>query len=274
MFLVFFSFRSRHNSDSSTFHSRTNKSPHPQSRSPLSRRPRWLLEINYFNSNLMSLTSLKSHTSAQKYDVAPQKPSRQTYNLFHLRKGNNKCTCFSPLLLRFQCILLWFTFHRQTKALWLSVRSWLGPLWQTFRPNMLKHFFFFFFFVGLVTKPSHLHCFLSQLADTDSAKCCNGFCSREEHFICREVLTWCRERDSSTGLMTPDKPQSHLSAQNLTDMPGAHLGWRRESCTFLPDEAQTKQKVMTCEVVLTVAAGRLPTGAARLHSCGTVSPVP
>ncbi|XP_075891512.1 peroxisome proliferator-activated receptor gamma coactivator 1-alpha isoform X8 [Nelusetta ayraudi] len=32
---------SRHNSDSSTFHSRTNKSPHPQSRSPLSRRPRY-----------------------------------------------------------------------------------------------------------------------------------------------------------------------------------------------------------------------------------------
>ncbi|XP_071333725.1 peroxisome proliferator-activated receptor gamma coactivator 1-alpha isoform X1 [Trachinotus anak] len=32
---------SRHNTDSSTFRSRTNKSPHPQSRSPLSRRPRY-----------------------------------------------------------------------------------------------------------------------------------------------------------------------------------------------------------------------------------------
>lgn len=32
---------SRHNSDSSTFRSRTNKSPRPQSRSPLSRRPRY-----------------------------------------------------------------------------------------------------------------------------------------------------------------------------------------------------------------------------------------
>uniref|UniRef100_A0A8C4NW48 Peroxisome proliferator-activated receptor gamma coactivator 1-alpha n=1 Tax=Dicentrarchus labrax TaxID=13489 RepID=A0A8C4NW48_DICLA len=33
--------RSRHNTDSSTFRSRTHKSPHPQSRSPLSRRPRY-----------------------------------------------------------------------------------------------------------------------------------------------------------------------------------------------------------------------------------------
>ncbi|XP_051285095.1 peroxisome proliferator-activated receptor gamma coactivator 1-alpha isoform X6 [Dicentrarchus labrax] len=32
---------SRHNTDSSTFRSRTHKSPHPQSRSPLSRRPRY-----------------------------------------------------------------------------------------------------------------------------------------------------------------------------------------------------------------------------------------
>uniref|UniRef100_A0A671YYA7 Peroxisome proliferator-activated receptor gamma coactivator 1-alpha n=1 Tax=Sparus aurata TaxID=8175 RepID=A0A671YYA7_SPAAU len=33
--------RSRHNTDPSTFRSRTHKSPHPQSRSPLSRRPRY-----------------------------------------------------------------------------------------------------------------------------------------------------------------------------------------------------------------------------------------
>lgn len=34
------SHRSRHNQDSSTFRSRTQKSPRPQPRSPLSRRPR------------------------------------------------------------------------------------------------------------------------------------------------------------------------------------------------------------------------------------------
>uniref|UniRef100_A0A3B4X084 Peroxisome proliferator-activated receptor gamma coactivator 1-alpha n=1 Tax=Seriola lalandi dorsalis TaxID=1841481 RepID=A0A3B4X084_SERLL len=39
--IFYFSLRSRHNTDSSTFRSRTYKSPHPQSRSPLSRRPRY-----------------------------------------------------------------------------------------------------------------------------------------------------------------------------------------------------------------------------------------
>lgn len=38
----------------------------------------------------MSLTSVKSHTSAQNYYVAPQKLSWQTYNISTLRKGNNK----------------------------------------------------------------------------------------------------------------------------------------------------------------------------------------
>lgn len=47
-----------------------------------------------------------------------------------------------------------------------------------------------------------------------------------------------------------------------------------ESCTFLLDEALTKQKVMTCEVVLTVAAAWLPDRAARRHSRGPILRAP
>lgn len=44
----------------------------------------------------------------------------------------------------------------------------------------------------------------------------------------------------------------------------------RGSCTFLLDEALTKQKVMTCEVVLTIAVAWLPNRAACWHSRGSI----
>lgn len=56
--------------------------------------------------------------------------------------------------------------------------------------------------------------------------------------------------------------ESLPSVRDLTDV-SASVVAGGESCTFLLDEALTKQKVMTCEVVLTVAAGRLPDRAAR-----------
>lgn len=50
--------------------------------------------------------------------------------------------------------------------------------------------------------------------------------------------------------------------------------WGGESCTFLLDEALTKQKVMTCEVVLTVAAGQLPDRDTRRRSRGPLQRAP
>ena len=77
-----------------------------------------------------------------------------------------------------------------------------------------------------------------------------------------------------TGLMTPDKPESRSSVENLTDTSYASLGWGEKVALFLLDEALTKQKVMTCEVVLTVAAAWLPNRAARRHSRGSILRAP
>lgn len=49
---------------------------------------------------------------------------------------------------------------------------------------------------------------------------------------------------------------------------GSGVGGEKSSCTFPLDEALSKQKVMTCEVVLTDAAARLPDRAARRLSRG------
>lgn len=74
--------------------------------------------------------------------------------------------------------------------------------------------------------------------------------------------------------MTPDKPESRSSVENLTDTSYASLGWGEKVALFLLDEALTKQKVMTCEVVLTVAAAWLPNRAARRHSRGSILRAP
>lgn len=99
--------------------------------------------------------------------------------------------------------------------------------------------------------------------DSDSGKC---LC-RQEHFIGRRpdtisAVSWCH----SWALMAPDKP--------LINRHNFMLVWGgRGSSTFLLDEALTKQKVMTCEVVLTIAVAWLPNRAACWHSCGSIQRV-
>lgn len=63
--------------------------------------------------------------------------------------------------------------------------------------------------------------------------------------------------------MTPDKSKSRSSVENLVDTSCTSLGRLGESSAFPLDEALTKQKVMTCEVVLTAAAAWVPDCAAR-----------
>lgn len=82
----------------------------------------------------------------------------------------------------------------------------------------------------------------------------------------------------SPALMLADKPGvAAVGPRRNRHVSGSlrrGAGEEGESCTFLLDEALTKQKVMTCEVVLTAAAGRLPDRAARQRSRGPLRRAP